>query len=134
MFGLGSALAGLGVLGIRSFETSLKSIILNDTRSLDIAEADVDRFIAEAKEEKFWQQFTFTKKGFLLAHTWLGSEYLPYRLKYVQYRSHVVGTFLLSTDYFQNKMQAGKPVQYLAFYNPYKSACASPFSNLYFPS
>lgn len=136
--GAGSVLAGLGVIGLSSFQSSIKDILLSDTADLPIPEEVIDRFVAEAEKEQFWQQFDLTKKGFIvghtwLAHSWLGSEYLPYRLKYKQYRSRIVGTFLLSTDYFTNKMQAKEPIRYTTFYNPYKTACASPFSNFYYP-
>ncbi len=41
--------------------------------------------------------------------------------------------YLLSSDYFINKMDEGKTVQYLGFYNPYRSPCANPFSSLHYP-
>ena len=41
--------------------------------------------------------------------------------------------YLLSSDYFLNKMDEGKTVQYLGFYNPYRSPCANPFSSLHYP-
>lgn len=138
ILGAGSLLAGIGYLGFNSFRTSIKDILLTDTEGMAISEEVMDRFIADAEKEHFWQQFDLTKKGFIIGHTWLanswlGSEYLPYKMKYEQYRSRITGTFLLSTDYFTNKMQEGKPVEYVSFYNPYKRACASPFSNFYYP-
>jgi hypothetical protein len=41
--------------------------------------------------------------------------------------------YLLSSDYFLNKMDEDKTVQYLGFYNPYRSPCANPFSSLHYP-
>jgi hypothetical protein len=41
--------------------------------------------------------------------------------------------YLLSSDYFINKMDEDKTVQYLGFYNPYRSPCANPFSSLHYP-
>jgi hypothetical protein len=41
--------------------------------------------------------------------------------------------YLLSSDYFMNKMDEHKTVQYLGFYNPYRSPCANPFSSLHYP-
>ena len=138
ILGAGSVLAGIGVVGISSFNSSVKGILLSDTRGMNIKEEDVDRFLADAEKEEFWQQFSFTKRGFIVVHTWLGegwigSKFLPYKLKFEQYRSKIVGTFLLSTDYFTNKMQPGLPIKYVSFYNPYMRACASPFSNYYYP-
>lgn len=42
-------------------------------------------------------------------------------------------TYILSTDFFRNKMDETKPVQYLGLYNPYKTPCANPFSGTYYP-
>lgn len=130
--GAGTALAATGFWSIRSFQTGIKAIILEDTQGLNLKEEELNKFLADAKKEMFWKKYDFTKKGFILAHTWLGSSYLPYKIKYSQYRSTIVGTFLLSTDYFSNKMAPEKPVQYVAFYNPYKRPCASPFSDLFY--
>ncbi len=132
--GAGSVLAALGVVGVSSFQTTLKNMILEDTKGMGIEEKDVDRFLADAKAERFWEQYDLTKKGFIVAHTWLGLEVLPYKVKYNQYRSQVIGYFLLSTDYFTNKMNPNLPVNYIAFYNPYKTACSSPFSNFHYPA
>jgi hypothetical protein len=41
--------------------------------------------------------------------------------------------YLLSSDYFTNKMDENRTVQYLGFYNPYRSPCANPFSSLHYP-
>lgn len=131
--GAGTVLAATGFWSIRSFQSGIKTIIVQDTQGLNLKEEEIDKFLADAKKEMFWKQHDFTKKGFILAHTWLGSAYLPYRVKYSQYRSKIVGTFLLSTDYFSNKMDPEKTIQYVAFYNPYKRPCSSPFSNLYYP-
>lgn len=45
----------------------------------------------------------------------------------------LVEDFLLSTDFFINKMDERKEVKYIALYNPYKRACSNPFSFLYYP-
>lgn len=132
--GAGSVLAAVGVLGISSFDSSIKNMIQEDTKGMKIKEKDVDEFLSDAKKEMFWQQYDLTKRGFIVAHTWLGLEVLPYKIKYTQYRSQIVGAFLLSTDYFTNKMDPEREIQYTGFYNPYKRACASPFSNFYYPA
>lgn len=133
IIGAGSVLAAAGFWGLSSFDSSIKDIILEDTEGLHLKEETIDRFLADAKKEVFWHEYDFTKKGFIVAHTWLGSGFLPYKLKYCHYRSKIVGTFLLSTDFFLNKMDEKKPIQYRGFYNPYKQACSSPFSSLYYP-
>ncbi len=60
-----------------------------------------------------------------------------YALQAVADRSKMVADltrrYLLSSDYFINKMDEGRTVQYLGFYNPYRSPCANPFSSLHYP-
>ena len=60
-----------------------------------------------------------------------------YALPMVARRSAMVTAmtrkYLLSSDYFINKMDEGKTVQYLGYYNPYRSPCANPFSSLHYP-
>lgn len=122
-----------GALGLGSFNTSVKSMIMRSIEGMNISEDTVDQFLADARRERFFRQYDLSKKGFIVAHTWLMSDYLPYKLKYTQYCSQIVGTFLLSTDYFSNRMQHGENVEYTGFYNPYKRPCSSPFSNVYYP-
>lgn len=133
LLGAGSILAAAGYWGLSSFESSIKDIIMEDTKGLQLEEGTIDRFLADAKKEIFWHEYDLTKKGFIVAHTWLGSGFLPYKLKYSQYRSKVVGTFLLSTDFFMHKMDENRTISYVGFYNPYRRPCASPFSNLSYP-
>jgi hypothetical protein len=58
-----------------------------------------------------------------------------YRLGIRSNRSSVINRitnkYLLSTDFFINNMDEDKEVKYLGFYNPHRSPCANPFSNLY---
>lgn len=126
-------LAAIGALGLGSFNTSVKSMIMRSIRGMDISEETVDQFLADARQEKFFRQYDLSKKGFIVAHTWLMSDYLPYKLKYTQYCSQIVGTFLLSTNYFSTGTQKGAKIEYTGFYNPYKNPCSSPFSNIYYP-
>jgi hypothetical protein len=60
-----------------------------------------------------------------------------YALRAVADRSAMVADltrrYLLSSDYFLNKMDENRTVQYLGMYNPYRSPCANPFSSLHYP-
>jgi hypothetical protein len=42
--------------------------------------------------------------------------------------------YLLSTDFFRNKMDESKIVKYLGLFDPYLRPCANPFSEIYYPS
>ncbi len=48
--------------------------------------------------------------------------------------SSLVEKYLLSTDFFLNKMDESRTVKYAGYYNPYKSPCTNPFSSLYYPA
>ncbi len=51
-----------------------------------------------------------------------------------KYWDELTDTYLLSTDFFRNKMDESKLVTYTGtIYNPYKTPCSHPFSNLYYP-
>jgi len=43
-------------------------------------------------------------------------------------------SYLLSSDYFINKMNDSKPVKYVALYNPHLRPCANPFSFIHYPA
>jgi hypothetical protein len=47
--------------------------------------------------------------------------------------SDVISKYLFATDFFLNKMDETKPVNYLGMFNPYKTPCANPFSFIYYP-
>lgn len=117
-----------------TFEEVAKKIIKKATSELKVNDDQIDKFIKEAHEEHYWHQFSLLKKEFIKAHYLLedGIVHIPYSSKYRQYKNKIIGQFLLSTDFFLNKMDTHKKITYLSFYNPYKSSCGSPFSNLYY--
>jgi hypothetical protein len=45
----------------------------------------------------------------------------------------LVSNYLLSTDFFQNKMDESRVIRYVALYDPYLRPCAHPFSHLQYP-
>lgn len=45
----------------------------------------------------------------------------------------LVSRYLLSTDFFINRMDEGRTVHYLGLHNPHASPCANPFSQTYYP-
>jgi hypothetical protein len=46
----------------------------------------------------------------------------------------IANKYLLSTDFFLNKMDGKQQVKYLGFYNPYRTPCSNPFSHIYHPT
>lgn len=44
---------------------------------------------------------------------------------------HIVSTYLLSSDFFINKMDEKRVIKYVALYDPYRRPCVHPFSHLH---
>jgi hypothetical protein len=47
--------------------------------------------------------------------------------------SMITQEYLLSTDFFRNKMDESRIVKYIGFYNPYQMPCTNPFSSTFYP-
>ena len=121
---------------VPSFAEAAENVIRVATRNLNIDQKVIDAFIESANKEKYWQNFSRMKKEFFRTASLLenGVGFVPYSGKYLQYKNQIVGQFLLSTDFFINKMDSRKKIQYVSFYNPYKMPCANPFSSSYYPA
>lgn len=121
---------------ITPFNNVIIKILKSDLSHLNVDDTLFEKFVTEAQQNNHWKKkfFDAKKQMFVRAYYILDSLYLPlpYKYKYRQYRSEIVGDFLLSTDFFLNKMNPEKKVTYLALYNPYKRPCSNPFSNLYY--
>ncbi|MEQ8475978.1 hypothetical protein [Fulvivirga sp.] len=119
------------------FDTVLFKIIKKDLAYLKLSNQQIETFVLDAKKENHWERKFFDWKkqyfmrvGFMIVSFWNS---FPYYYKYNQYKSELVGDFLLSTDFFMNRMDVDADITYVALYNPYKRACSNPFSNLYYP-
>lgn len=127
-----------GTVVFLGFDKVVILMLKKDLAHLKIDEDNFDKFIEEANardhwERKFfdWQKKQLIRFGFF-ADSLLPS--FPYKYKFLQYRSDIVGDFLLSTDFFVNKMDSNKSVKYIGLYDPYVRPCSNPFSNLYYPN
>jgi hypothetical protein len=131
--GIGISIVALsGFFASKNFRKVIFEILRHDLKGLKVSKETLEKYIADAEKENFWG-FTEGKIQFIKAHHNIPIP-LPYAVKYRHFKSIIVGTYLLSTDFFLNKMDVAKPVNYLAYYNPYKRPCYNPFSNLYYPS
>jgi len=134
---VGIALSGIGLLSylmLPNFRDAVKRILDDESKNLKIDAGAIAQFIHDASVELFWLKFSLSKKVLITIHTYGGflKGLLPYRNKYLLYRSQITGQFLLSTDLFLNKMDQTQPVTYQGFYNPYKQPCYNPFSINYY--
>lgn len=133
--GAGAAVAGTGYVASTGFYDVVDRIVRKELSYLPINEDIFRTFIEDSRKEKPFNYYGPEKQWFARFHFMLGSMgayVLPYRYKYNQYRDEFVAVFLLSTDFFLNKMDESKPIAYMGLYHPYKNACSNPFSSLYY--
>lgn len=126
-----------GTLVIFDFNRVVVHMLKKDLAHLKTDSASFEQFVREAEAKGHWAaKFFDWKKRQFVRFGYLADSLLPtfpYKWKYMQYRSDIVGDFLLSTDFFINKMDTDRTVKYIGLYNPYVRACSNPFSNLYYP-
>lgn len=131
-----SAVAAAGAyIALPTFEDTVRRILKKDLEKLTVDEGAIEKFISEVRKQNPWR-FSDEKKYLIMGHYYLENNLfsLPYPGKNRQYRNYIVGTFLLSTDFFINKMDTRKKINYMGLYNPYKRPCSNPFSSIYYPS
>jgi hypothetical protein len=134
VIGVLSAIA-LSIVAIYDFETVVLKILKRDLSYLKIKESDMLRFLDDARNSGYWERVKFDKKkkAFVVVYFLLPRIGLPYEFKFVQLRAQIVGNFLLSTDFFTNKMDEQRDIQYVALFDPELRACQNPFSHMYYP-
>lgn len=129
-------LAGLGIVALAlpafgaystSVEDAMAGIIHQEFHFLKLDPKGVRQFVADYyKMTGANRQFSMNLKTKTYYVFNINSE-----------RSQLVRTltnlYLMSTDFFQNRMDESKQVKYLGWYNPHKTPCANPFSSIYYP-
>ena len=131
-----AGVAAGGYIFFEKFERLVRKIIIEDTSSLNISIEEIDKYLlASEKNKSLVNGLPFPNQQLLKWHYYLDNPLfsLPYYTKYTVDRSRIVGDFLLSTDFFINKMDPQKPVKYTTIYDPYQKPCSNPFSNLFYP-
>lgn len=123
------------IMFFKHFEKIVKKIILTDTKDLSIPSSVYEDFFRDAKQQNLFNKyFPSSHQKLIIAHFYYDRflPFIPFAHSYKLYRSKIIGLFLLSTDYFINKMDLKKEVKYNNLYNPYKNYCSNPFSNLFY--
>ncbi|MEQ8361803.1 MAG: hypothetical protein RIF39_08920 [Cyclobacteriaceae bacterium] len=117
-----------------NFDKAVKGIIKKDTSKLSVEDKIIDQFMQDARNDGKWDQFNFEQKLFIKFGYYFKNTMIPfpYKNKFTQYRSFIVRNFLLSTDFFLNKMDSKKKLRYIGLHNPYRRPCSNPFSNGYY--
>lgn len=112
----------------------IEDILSNDLKGLKVQFVDIEVFARKAAEINPWG-FDSYKWRFVYFYNQIDTKYLPlpFKYKYKQFRAEIVGCFLLSTNFFKNKMDETMPIEFeVDIYNPYKMPCGSPFSATYY--
>ena len=137
LFALAVTIIGTTILVI-PFKNVVSKIIQNQLAYLTLEPAAIDQFVNDIAATQYydrknfgWKKQLFIRVFHFFDNPWIA---LPGKSRYEQYCTFVVSDFLLSTDFFLNKMDERKQVNYLALYEPYKRPCVNPFSNLFYPN
>ena len=120
-----AAIPSLSVAAL-STEDAVSGLIINEFDYLQLDKAGVKQYV-----EDYLSQYQ---------PNWIGSMKMRFiylmnmKAEQSDLITQLTRTYILSTDFFRNKMDETKPVQYLGLYNPYKNPCANPFSATYYPA
>lgn len=124
--GLGAAalaLPGVGYSAI-STEEAIAGILKNEFDYLKLDEKGVEQFVADFFKFRGQGKYVHIKARTL------------YLLKVKSPDSSLVDRlareYILSTDFFINKMDESKTVKYIGLYDPHKRPCANPFTYNYY--
>lgn len=129
-----TTLSFLSFFALPGFEMIAGKMIKKDLSKLNIDNKVITQFLEDAQQANFWKTFSWAQQQYMIIYYLLSSIYipLPYKEKYKKFKTLIVEQFLLSTDFFFNKMDPNKEIKYVTYYNPYKKPCAHPFSNAYY--
>ncbi len=133
--GAGTLAVGTGYVVSASFYDVVDRMIRQELAYLPVSDGVYRAFMQDVRQQRAINHLGAEKEWFIRMHFMLGkagASLLPYRYKYEQYRSQIVGTFLLSTDFFYSGMDENKTLSYRSLYHPYRNACSNPFSSLYY--
>lgn len=120
------------------FEKVITGILKNQLSYLKLNPGALDSFARDIKKTNYYtnKNFGWGKQLFVRIYRFIENPWItwPGKSKYDQYVTFFVNDFLLSTDFFYNKMNELETVNYTALYEPYKRPCSNPFSNLFYSS
>lgn len=122
--GVGGVVAALASFKFitHPFESVAKNIIRSELDYLKLDEEGLDKFVADYTKHKD-RNYKLTMKGYSLFGINSAKSGKVHQL---------VAAYLLSSDFFQNKMDETRTVKYISLYDPYLRPCAHPFSHAYY--
>lgn len=89
--------------------------------------------LEEGSVEKYVNDYFLNSNDAVLRLKWKTMYYLNTTWNESNTLKDLIKYYLLSTDFFINKMDESKVVNYLGLYNPYKSPIPNPFAYTLYP-
>lgn len=127
-----------GMFILIPFEKVVTGILKDQLSYLKLHPSALDSFANDVNKTNYYtnKSFGWTKQIFIRVFRLIENPWIdwPGKSKYDQYVTFFVSDFLLSTDFFYNKMNERETVNYTVLYEPYKRPCSNPFSNLFYSS
>lgn len=123
--GLGALITALasGKFLATSFEDVTEQIIKSELEFLKLDDAGLKAFVRDYSAVKDRKYKLIVKSYGLLG---IGPEQSG--------KIHqIVSTYMLSTDFFANKMNESRVIRYIALYDPYLRPCSHPFTSPQYP-
>ena len=120
--GIGGVIAAVasGKFLTTSFEDSISSLIQDELSFLKLDEQGLKDFSND-------YALTVSRKFKLIVK---GYSLLGISAQRSGKVHHLVSTFLLSSDFFINRMDESRVIKYVALFDPYLRPCTHPFSHL----
>lgn len=127
--GLGSVVLALPSIALYSTspEDAAVGIILNELNFLKLERKGVEQFVTD------YYKWSGIHKRLRMRLTTKANYFFKIDSDQSDIVRNLINTYLISTDFFQNKMDESRVIKYVGRYNPYKTPCANPFSAIYYP-
>ena len=117
-----------------SLQKVISSMLIRNLEGLNVAPAEIEAYAKDAARNNALH-LSFANTQLLSMHEMYSTApfLFPLKKRYARLSTDITSNFLLSTDFFINKMDEHKPVRYSGnVYDMYRSGCANPFSGLYY--
>ena len=117
---------------ITQLEKVISNILLKSLEGLKVDPSEIEKYARDLAKTNALN-FSFANTQLIsLYHTYSIEPFLfPFNKRYKRLCTDIVTNFLLSTDFFINRMDEQKNIKYTgAIYDIYRTACANPFSGL----
>ena len=135
LIGIGGSLMSCEYISkVTHFEKVIADILTENLEGLKVSPSDISDYARDVTKNNALN-FSFAGTQMLCLYDIRSFQPFlqPLNKKYTRLCTDITANFLLSTDFFMNKMDEKKTITYSgSVYSVYRSACANPFSVLYY--